>query len=70
LKAEGRTVRTVVHTAAVIELAALADTTVDAFADVVHAKVTGARILDELLDDEELDDFVLYSSTAGMWGSG
>ncbi|MGW0955571.1 type I polyketide synthase [Streptomyces sp. NPDC002545] len=70
LKAEGRTVRTVVHTAAVIELSALADTTVDAFAEVVHAKVTGARILDELLDDEELDDFVLYSSTAGMWGSG
>ncbi|MFJ2715594.1 type I polyketide synthase [Streptomyces sp. NPDC087437] len=70
LKAEGRTVRTVVHTAAVIELSALADTTVDAFAEVVNAKVTGARILDELLDDEELDDFVLYSSTAGMWGSG
>ncbi|MGW4048059.1 type I polyketide synthase [Streptomyces sp. NPDC004721] len=70
LKAEGRTVRTVVHTAAVIELSALADTTVDAFAEVVHAKVNGARILDELLDDEELDDFVLYSSTAGMWGSG
>ncbi|MFB7114742.1 type I polyketide synthase [Streptomyces sp. NPDC056291] len=70
LRAEGRTVRTVVHTAAVIDLSALADTTVDAFAEVVHAKVTGARILDELLDDEELDDFVLYSSTAGMWGSG
>ncbi|MFI9031277.1 type I polyketide synthase, partial [Streptomyces sp. NPDC053560] len=70
LKTEGRTVRTVVHTAAVIELSALADTTVDALSEVVHAKVTGARILDELLDDAELDDFVLYSSTAGMWGSG
>ncbi|MFK0296997.1 type I polyketide synthase, partial [Streptomyces sp. NPDC090442] len=70
LKADGRTVRTVIHAAATIELAALADTTVPAFGDVVHAKVTGARILDELLDDTELDDFVLYSSTAGMWGSG
>ncbi|MFD4779216.1 beta-ketoacyl synthase N-terminal-like domain-containing protein, partial [Streptomyces sp. NPDC058427] len=27
-------------------------------------------ILDELLDDDELDDLILYSSTAGMWGSG
>ncbi|MFB7630842.1 type I polyketide synthase [Streptomyces sp. NPDC056149] len=70
LKADGHTVRTVIHAAATIELAALADTTAPAFADVVHAKVTGARILDELLDDAELDDFVLYSSTAGMWGSG
>ncbi|WP_235095479.1 type I polyketide synthase [Streptomyces sp. A1-5] len=70
LTADGRTLRTVVHAAAAIELSALADTTVAEFADVVHAKVTGARILDELLDDAELDDFVLYSSTAGMWGSG
>ncbi|MBT2427498.1 SDR family NAD(P)-dependent oxidoreductase, partial [Streptomyces sp. ISL-112] len=70
LKAEGRTVRTVVHTAALIELYPLAETTMDAFARVLDAKVTGARVLDELLDDDELDDLVLYSSTAGMWGSG
>ncbi|MFJ9615939.1 type I polyketide synthase [Streptomyces noursei] len=70
LTSDGRTLRTVIHAAAAIELSALADTTVAEFADVVHAKVTGARILDELLDDAELDDFVLYSSTAGMWGSG
>ncbi|GAB2809259.1 hypothetical protein GCM10027073_47390 [Streptomyces chlorus] len=70
LKAEGRTVRTVIHTAAVIELYTLAETTMESFSDVVHAKVTGAQHLDELLDHDELDDFVLYSSTAGMWGSG
>ncbi|MFD4779055.1 SDR family NAD(P)-dependent oxidoreductase, partial [Streptomyces sp. NPDC058427] len=70
LKADGRTVRTVIHTAAVIELSTLDETTMESFADVVHAKVTGAQHLDELLDGEELDDFVLYSSTAGMWGSG
>ncbi|WP_381802506.1 type I polyketide synthase [Streptomyces niveus] len=70
LKDDGRTVRTVIHTAAVIELYALAETTMESFSDVVHAKVAGARHLDELLDDEELDDFILYSSTAGMWGSG
>ncbi|MEW1725099.1 type I polyketide synthase, partial [Streptomyces sp. NPDC093109] len=70
LKADGRTVRTVIHTAAVIELNTLDETGMRSFADVVHAKVAGARHLDELLDNEELDDFVLYSSTAGMWGSG
>ncbi|GAA1094330.1 type I polyketide synthase [Pseudonocardia alni] len=69
LAAQGRTVGTVLHTAAVIGLAAIADTTLDEFAEVVHAKVTGARILDELLDDPATD-LVLYSSTAGMWGSG
>ncbi|MFB6567405.1 type I polyketide synthase, partial [Streptomyces noursei] len=70
LKADGRTVRTVVHTAATIELHTLDATTLADFDRVLHAKVTGAQILAELLDDEELDDFVLYSSTAGMWGSG
>ncbi|MEU5306544.1 type I polyketide synthase [Streptomyces noursei] len=70
LKADGRTVRTVVHTAATIELHTLDATTLADFDRVLHAKVTGAQVLAELLDDEELDDFVLYSSTAGMWGSG
>ncbi|MGP4002429.1 type I polyketide synthase, partial [Streptomyces sp. 8N706] len=70
LKAEGRTVRTVVHTAVTIELAPIAETTPDVFAQVLDAKVPGARHLDELLDDDELDAFVLYSSAAGMWGSG
>ncbi|MEV0041521.1 SDR family NAD(P)-dependent oxidoreductase, partial [Streptomyces sp. NPDC050804] len=70
LRAEGRTVRTVVHTAALIELYTLAETSLDAFARVMHAKVAGAQVLDELLDSDDLDDFILYSSTAGMWGSG
>ncbi|MFJ2114820.1 type I polyketide synthase, partial [Streptomyces sp. NPDC087850] len=70
LKAEGRTVRTVVHTAALIELASLDETTLDAFARVSHAKVVGAQVLDELFDNDDLDDLILYSSTAGMWGSG
>ncbi|KPC59911.1 type I polyketide synthase, partial [Streptomyces chattanoogensis] len=69
LEAEGRTVRTVVHTAVTIELAPLDETSLDDFAKVMDAKVTGARNLDELLGDD-LDAFVLYSSTAGMWGSG
>ncbi len=70
LRAVGRAVRTVVHAAAIIELAPLADTSLEGFARVVNAKVTGARHLDELLDTEELDAFILFSSTAGMWGTG
>ncbi|WP_411292638.1 type I polyketide synthase, partial [Streptomyces sp. EAG2] len=70
LTAEGRTVRSVFHTAAVIELQSIEETNLDAFAKVVHAKTAGAVHLDELLDDDQLDAFVLYSSTAGMWGSG
>ncbi len=70
LAAEGRTVRSVFHTAAVIELQTIEETSLDAFAKVVHAKTAGAAHLDELLDDDQLDAFVLYSSTAGMWGSG
>ncbi|MGQ0836938.1 type I polyketide synthase [Actinokineospora sp.] len=68
LAADGHTVRAVVHTAAVIRLSSLAKTSLAEFADVVHAKVAGARHLDELLPD--LDAFVCYSSIAGMWGSG
>nr|BFE69877.1 hypothetical protein GCM10020092_031780 [Actinoplanes digitatis] len=63
LAAEGAAVRTVVHTAAVIELAAIEATSLEAFDRVMHAKVGGARLLDELLGDD-LDDFVLFSSTA------
>jgi acyl transferase domain-containing protein/acyl carrier protein len=64
----GTPVRTVIHAAAVIELSSLAATSLDEFARVVHAKVAGARNLHELTED--LDAFVLYSSNAGMWGSG
>ncbi|HEY2062644.1 MAG TPA: SDR family NAD(P)-dependent oxidoreductase, partial [Amycolatopsis sp.] len=70
LKSAGRTVRTVVHTAAIIELSSIDGTDIASFARVIRAKVLGAQHLDELLDDEELDAFVLYSSTAGLWGSG
>ncbi|WP_007026029.1 type I polyketide synthase, partial [Saccharomonospora iraqiensis] len=37
-------------------------------AEVLHAKVAGARLLDELVGD--VDAFVLFSSIAGVWGSG
>ncbi|RKT55372.1 acyl transferase domain-containing protein [Saccharothrix australiensis] len=40
-----------------------------AFHDVLAAKVTGARVLDDLLGDRPLDAFVLFSSIAGVWGA-
>jgi acyl transferase domain-containing protein/acyl carrier protein len=66
LKAAGRAVRTVLHAAAVIELAPLTEVTLDGFARVMDAKANGARHLDELLDPEDLDAFVMFSSTASM----
>ncbi|MEV4148836.1 type I polyketide synthase [Amycolatopsis sp. NPDC049691] len=60
--------RTVVHAAGVGTLAAIADTGPDAIADVLRAKVLGARHLDDLLGDRELDAFVLFSSISGVWG--
>ncbi|MBQ6642140.1 MAG: SDR family NAD(P)-dependent oxidoreductase, partial [Saccharopolyspora sp.] len=68
LRAEGHEIRTVVHAAVVIDLHTIESTTLQDFISTVHAKVTGARHLDELLDDD-VDAFVLYSSIAGMWGS-
>ncbi|WP_156107416.1 type I polyketide synthase, partial [Streptomyces violaceusniger] len=37
---------------------------------VVSGKAAGAACLDELLGDRELDAFVVFSSIAGVWGSG
>ncbi|WP_181794613.1 type I polyketide synthase, partial [Streptomyces sp. WELS2] len=61
-------IRAVFHTAGVIRATRLADTTPAEFAEVVEAKVAGAANLAELLPD--LDTFVLFSSTAGVWGDG
>ncbi|MFB9682456.1 type I polyketide synthase, partial [Streptosporangium vulgare] len=70
LRADGHSPRTVVHAASAARLASLAETTVEEFADAVAAKVHGATHLDELLDHDRLDAFVLFSSIAGVWGSG
>jgi acyl transferase domain-containing protein len=47
----------------------LAGSTLAEFAEVGHAKIGGARLLDELLADHPLDAFVLFSSGAAVWGS-
>ncbi|MEV7094000.1 type I polyketide synthase [Amycolatopsis sp. NPDC051045] len=58
----------VVHTAGVVRSAPLPEA--DDFAGQWAAKATGARHLDALLADTDLDAFVLFSSIAGVWGSG
>ncbi|MEU0839165.1 type I polyketide synthase, partial [Streptomyces sp. NPDC005962] len=60
----------VVHTAGAGQFAPLAETTPADVADVVAAKVAGAAHLDALLGETELEAFVLFSSIAGVWGSG
>nr|WP_307793499.1 SDR family NAD(P)-dependent oxidoreductase [Amycolatopsis sp. MtRt-6] len=61
----------VVHAAGVSgRFAPATETTAEEFARVVSAKVDGARHLDDLLADRPLDAFVLFSSIAGVWGSG
>ncbi|MEV0263453.1 type I polyketide synthase [Streptomyces sp. NPDC050617] len=69
LDAQGDPVTAVVHAAAFIALAPLRSTPLSAFEQIVAAKAAGAAHLDALLD-RELDAFVLFSSIAGVWGSG
>ena len=62
--------RAVVHAAGVAQSAPLADLTPAEFAQFTAAKLAGAGNLDAVLGDRELDAFVLFSSIAGVWGSG
>ncbi|MET7867225.1 type I polyketide synthase [Micromonospora taraxaci] len=70
VNAAGDTVTAVLHTAGVATRAPLAELTADAIAEVTAAKVLGATHLDDLFRDAPLDAFVLFSSIAGVWGSG
>ncbi|RNH92986.1 SDR family NAD(P)-dependent oxidoreductase, partial [Micromonospora aurantiaca] len=60
----------VVHAAGAGESGLIAETDLAAFAGVLDGKVAGALHLDALLGDRPLDAFVLFSSIAGVWGSG
>ncbi|MET7719208.1 beta-ketoacyl reductase, partial [Streptomyces sp. NPDC005407] len=60
----------VFHAAGVVDSEALSEADGAHFAGVMGAKVAGAAHLDELLGDRELDAFVVFSSIAGVWGSG
>nr|WP_223199115.1 type I polyketide synthase [Solihabitans fulvus] len=70
LDAEGCEIGTVVHAAALMQLNSLAALTVAEFAEVVRAKVAGAAHLDDVLAHHPVESFVLFSSIAGVWGSG
>ncbi|MGW0517514.1 type I polyketide synthase [Crossiella sp. NPDC003009] len=70
LAGQGRPVRTVLHAAATIELASIAETDPAGLDRVLAAKVAGAANLDEVFAEVELDRFVLFSSVAGLWGTG
>ncbi|MFF4716519.1 SDR family NAD(P)-dependent oxidoreductase [Streptomyces eurythermus] len=60
----------VFHTAGVPHSGAFLGLRADGMADVYGGKVVGARHLDELTRGRDLDAFVLYTSGAGVWGSG
>ncbi|MBL1111554.1 SDR family NAD(P)-dependent oxidoreductase [Streptomyces sp. 110] len=60
----------VFHAAGVEQAAELLGMSLADAAAVVSGKATGAAYLDELLGDRELDAFVVFSSIAGVWGSG
>ncbi|MEU8976737.1 type I polyketide synthase [Streptomyces monashensis] len=68
--ADGDPVRAVVHAAGVNGFGTLEETTLADFGAVVSAKVAGAAHLDALLGDTDLDAFIVFSSIAGVWGSG
>jgi acyl carrier protein len=58
-----------VHAAGLPQACAIGDLTPGELANLVAAKVAGARSLDLLFADDELDAFILFSSIAGVWGS-
>ena len=63
--------RTVVHAAGVLsDSTELASMTPEQLERQLRAKVDGARNLDELTREADLDAFVLFSSGAAAWGSG
>ncbi|WP_103355950.1 type I polyketide synthase [Amycolatopsis sp. CA-128772] len=65
----GRSIGAVFHAAGYGRFTPITESSTADFAEVVGAKVDGATHLDELLGDD-LEAFVLFSSVAGVWGSG
>ncbi|WP_425412838.1 type I polyketide synthase [Micromonospora humi] len=60
----------VVHAAGVSGMESLLDVTKESFGAVVSGKVSGALHLDEATAELDLDLFLVFSSIAGVWGSG
>ncbi|MGW2283080.1 SDR family NAD(P)-dependent oxidoreductase, partial [Streptomyces sp. NPDC001770] len=64
----GPALSTVLHTAGVGQGGTVDQTTSAGLAEVCAPKAAGARWLDELTAERGLDDFVLFSSGAAVWG--
>ncbi|WP_016909301.1 type I polyketide synthase, partial [Streptomyces xiaopingdaonensis] len=65
----GAPVRAVFHAAGVGAQKPLLETGHEDLRSVMAAKAGGARVLDEVFADAELDAFVLFSSVSGIWGA-
>ncbi|WSL80572.1 SDR family NAD(P)-dependent oxidoreductase [Kitasatospora sp. NBC_01266] len=70
LAADGTPVTSVLHAAASIRLLPIGTLTPAQLELDLRAKVLGARNLHEIFSEDTLDAFVLFSSIAGVWGSG
>ncbi|MFD3613582.1 SDR family NAD(P)-dependent oxidoreductase, partial [Streptomyces atroolivaceus] len=68
LAADGVRVTSVLHTAGVAQSSRIEETQAHDVTAISAGKADGARHLDEAFADTELDAFVLFSSTAGVWG--
>ncbi|GAB3450918.1 type I polyketide synthase [Actinophytocola sediminis] len=70
VEAAGPPIRTVMHIAGAGTLVALDASEVPDFTDTVYVKMAGAANLSAIFDTDRLDAFVMFSSIAGVWGSG
>ncbi|HEV2634961.1 MAG TPA: SDR family NAD(P)-dependent oxidoreductase [Actinocrinis sp.] len=70
IAADGPQLRTVIHTAGVVDDGVLDRLDAARFAAVLAAKAGGAAALDDLTAGLDLDAFVLFSSSAGTFGGG
>ncbi|MFD2488070.1 type I polyketide synthase, partial [Amycolatopsis jiangsuensis] len=69
IAATGPELTSVLHAANTVYVTPLDETDVDGLSASLGAKAAGARHLDELTADLDLDAFVLFSSIAATWGS-
>ncbi|MGW5415821.1 SDR family NAD(P)-dependent oxidoreductase [Actinomadura geliboluensis] len=70
MDADGRPLRGVVHAAMHLDDAPLAELPDDRVRAVLHPKVAGALVLDDLTRHRDLDMFVMYSSVSGLGNIG